>query len=342
MAATKRPAPLTPDGCTMGGNEWFPLHHRRLRKSKWWRRASDLARARNVMLWGEAYDASPAGSLLDDDDELAEAAGFGMDVDGFIRVKAEILAPWVLCYDGRWYHPTLCEVVLEVWEAQSEKRRQARQRQAARRTKVRVSTTGYEDGHATEQKVTRDLSGVTKSFRRGEEKREEKKESPLPPKGGERDDLFEQAFNAFPQSGRSATNRLKAQGEWDVACKIEPPGRLIEAAKAFAVSDIATTEGGKRVPSFHRWLRESRFLAWLPRAAATFPGPPEVRAAVVAAENEAFAVGYLDLCSWRDLPERAITCGNGYVLDKLWATAGDRLRDLGVIVVKDEADGRAA
>jgi hypothetical protein len=133
-----RSPPLVPVECNMGGNEWFPLHFRRLRKSKWWRRASDLARSRNVMLWGEAYQSTPAGSLADDDDELAEAAGFGMDVEAFLAAKAEIMAPWMLCTDGRWYHPTLCEVVIEAWEKASEKRQKEARRKAEQRAKVRT------------------------------------------------------------------------------------------------------------------------------------------------------------------------------------------------------------
>lgn len=132
-----RPDPLVPAECTMAGNDWFPLHFDRLRKSKWWRRATDLARARNIMMWGEAYKQVPAGSLPDDDDDLAEAAGFGMDIDAFIAAKAEIMAPWVLCEDGRWYHPTVCEVVLEAWERKSEQRKAAAAKKAAQRAKTR-------------------------------------------------------------------------------------------------------------------------------------------------------------------------------------------------------------
>lgn len=131
------PEPLVPAECTMSGNDWFPLHFDRLRKSKWWRRATDLARARNVMLWGEAYKQVPAGSMPDDDDELAEAAGFGMDVDAFMAAKHEIMSPWVFCADGRWYHPTVCEVVLEAWERTSERRKLAAKKKAAQRAKTR-------------------------------------------------------------------------------------------------------------------------------------------------------------------------------------------------------------
>jgi hypothetical protein len=131
------PEPLTPPGCDLGGNDWFPLHFDRLRKSSWWRRATDLARARNVMLWGEAYKSVPAGSLPDDDDELAEAAGFGFDVEYWLANKSEILAPWVMCSDGRWYHPTVAEIALDAWGRVSEKRRADRIRKALQREAVR-------------------------------------------------------------------------------------------------------------------------------------------------------------------------------------------------------------
>lgn len=128
-----RPDPLVPPGVSLGGNEWFPLYFRRLRKSRWWRTATDLARARNVLLWGEAYQSTPAGSLPDDDDELAEAAGFGFDVPAFIAAKAEIMAPWTLCSDGRWYHPTVCEMALEAWERLDAKRRAEREKKQRQR-----------------------------------------------------------------------------------------------------------------------------------------------------------------------------------------------------------------
>lgn len=166
----ERPPPLVPAECVMSGNDWFPLYFDRLRKSKWWRRASDMARARNVMLWGEAYKATPAGSLPDDDDELAEAAGFGMHVDAFIAVKAEIMAPWVLCSDDRWYHPTVCEQVLDSWERMSAKRKADAERQRNRRNAVRVTprtatVTAKVDGVTRDpDDVTRDMPEVTRDF----------------------------------------------------------------------------------------------------------------------------------------------------------------------------------
>lgn len=155
------PDPPVPAECVMAGNDWFPLHFKRLRKSRWWRRASDLARARNVMLWGEAFEATPAGSLPDDDDELADAAGFGMDgIEAFIAAKAEIMAPWTLCSDGRWYHPTLVEVVLDAWERTSEKRKMAAEKKRAQREKAR----GVATKPADVPRDTRDVPQDTPAF----------------------------------------------------------------------------------------------------------------------------------------------------------------------------------
>ena len=132
------PAPLVPADVSMGNNDWFPLHFRRMRKSRWWRVSSDLARSRSVDLWGFAYEETPAGSLPNDDAELADFAGFGRDVRAWLEIKDEIMAAWVLCTDGRWYHPTLCEVILEAWEKGSVKRKTEAQRKAEYRARVRA------------------------------------------------------------------------------------------------------------------------------------------------------------------------------------------------------------
>lgn len=131
------PAPLVPPDVSMGNNDWFPLHFRRMRKSRWWRLASDVARSRSVDLWGYAYEETPAGSLPDDDIDLAEFAGFGRDLDAWGAVKAEVMAAWTLCSDGRWYHPTLCEFVLETWEKGAIRRQKEKDRKADYRARSR-------------------------------------------------------------------------------------------------------------------------------------------------------------------------------------------------------------
>lgn len=204
------PDPLVPSTCTMAGNDWFPLHFDRLRKSKWWRRATDLARARNIMLWGEAYKQVPAGSLPDDDDELAEAAGFGMDVETFIAAKAEIMAPWVLCNDGRWYHPTVCEVVLDAWERTSERRKRAAEKKRAQREQVRgqigkaprvpAPTADVPEDTAIVPRDTPENTGDIATQRAGGQDRTRQENPPLAPQGASDADDVRQAFDLWNET----------------------------------------------------------------------------------------------------------------------------------------------
>lgn len=187
------PAPLTPPGCDLSGHDWFPLHFERLRKSRWWRRATDMSRARNVMLWGEAYKSVPAASLSNDDDELAEAAGFGFDIDAWMAAKDDILSPWTLCSDGRWYHPTVAELALDAWQKLSIKRRAERERKAAQRAGVRSGTSGTplaaadvppddeivpRDTDAVPQDTPENGAGHSTQERTGEETKKEERVAP--------------------------------------------------------------------------------------------------------------------------------------------------------------------
>ena len=66
-----------------------------------------------VMLWCAAWQQVPAGSLPDDDDELAWLAGFGRDLRSWKRAKQWALHKFELCTDGRFYHPIICEKAME-------------------------------------------------------------------------------------------------------------------------------------------------------------------------------------------------------------------------------------
>ena len=110
------PAPLVPPKVDLRSYDWFPFHHKRLRQSAFWKRASDLACRVSVDLWAEAYEQVPAASLPDDDHLLSDWAGFGRrDLAAWLAVKDEVMGAWTLCSDGRWYHPTLSEVALLAW-----------------------------------------------------------------------------------------------------------------------------------------------------------------------------------------------------------------------------------
>lgn len=132
------PEPLTPENCDLRSYDWFPLYFKRLKRSSFWIRASgDVAKA-SVDLWCEAYEQVPAGSMPDDDMALAMACGFGRrDLDAWLEIKDDVMSAWTLCSDGRWYHQTLCEIIMETWTNRLTQREKERlKKQAQRKAKV--------------------------------------------------------------------------------------------------------------------------------------------------------------------------------------------------------------
>lgn len=275
------PAPLVPPEVNMGGNDWFPLYHRRLRKSRWWRIASDTARSRNVDLWCHAFEETPAGSLPDDDLELAEAAGFGRDIAAFQAIKVDIMAPWTLCRDGRWYHPSLCEVVLEAWGRTSERRRKDRLRQAQHRAQVRQPAQAQ--SVAVSLGVTRDegeLSRVTDAeVTHGDalqtdrhDKHSAASAAPLTAvDGGKSEKVLSQRepwllspefvtfWDGCTRQARRRSSGGKAWAEWTKLRKEHSADQIICAHRAYLKDDPDVRRTGG--PGVHIWLRD-KFDGW--------------------------------------------------------------------------------
>jgi len=301
-----RPAPLVGEGVSMSGNDWFPLEFDRLRKSKWWRRASDTARARNIMLWGEAYKQVPAGSMPDDDDELAEAAGFGMDVDAFLAFKDEIMAPWVLCSDGRWYHPTVCEKVLEAWDRASDRRKRDAEKKRAARERARGHLPKSDAVPSQTANVPRESDDVPGDMaENGGDIRTQTDKTvypPNPPVGGVSDDEFDAIWSAYPESGRETCPALQARDEIDAAVA---EGHGVAVLLAGAKRVAAHVAAGGRAKRIDRWARDRLFLNTAPPKGPTvcgeaWTGPPDLFADAAAAKGAAWADAYLRRCAWRD------------------------------------------
>jgi hypothetical protein len=100
----------------------MPLHVARLRDS-------DLAAEGDpegcwyaVLLWAAAWHQLPAGSLPDNDAVLARFCGLGRDLRTFRRHRGDALRGFVLCDDGRLYHPVIAEQVVAAWTKKLEQR----------------------------------------------------------------------------------------------------------------------------------------------------------------------------------------------------------------------------
>lgn len=137
-------APLVPAEVDLRNFLEFPLDAMRLRDSDM--AASDpVAFKAAVLLWCAAWHQLPSASLPDNDAMLARLAGYGRDVRNWRRAREKgALRGFVLCTDGRLYHPVIAEKALKAWDAKLAQRARTRDAREAlekvreeRRRKVR-------------------------------------------------------------------------------------------------------------------------------------------------------------------------------------------------------------
>lgn len=114
-------------------------------------------------------------------------------------------------------------------------------------------------------------------------------------------EAFEAAWKAYPHhKGRSS--KPNALAEWRKLPEVERAG-LVTAVGRFA-PNVAETCGGKGAPDMAVWLKAGKHLNWQAESASTAPAAPtfhapQVRASIVHATDEDFAVRYLDhYCRW--------------------------------------------
>jgi hypothetical protein len=114
------PAPLIPREADMTGMNFMPVNVQAVMNLPQVTRSPSEACAAGLVLLLASWYQRPAGSLPTDDAELAYLAGFGRAVGEFRRVKEAALTGWVLCADGRLYHPLVAEAVLPAWQGRLE------------------------------------------------------------------------------------------------------------------------------------------------------------------------------------------------------------------------------
>jgi hypothetical protein len=114
---TELPEPLVPAEVDLTDFAFMPLDVRKLRDSRFTATVEGESFKAGLLLWGASWHQSPASSLPDDDVELAQLAGFGRVVKEWKKRRAAALYGWVLCSDGRLYHPTIAEKACEAWRS---------------------------------------------------------------------------------------------------------------------------------------------------------------------------------------------------------------------------------
>lgn len=123
--------PLTPPDCDLRGLEYMPLLGQHLFGSEFNARANDSEWRAALTLWWAAWTQMPAASLPDDDTALCRLADLGRDLKSWRKIKDMALYGFVLCTDGRLYHPTLAKQAMVAWD----KRVKERERKAQWRAK---------------------------------------------------------------------------------------------------------------------------------------------------------------------------------------------------------------
>lgn len=115
-------APLTPLDCDLRGLPFMPLDVVRLADSDLVALSTGDEFKAAVMLWAKAWLQIPAASLPDDDRILAHLSGAGSK---WRKVKEIALRGFILCDDGRWYHPVIAEKAKEAWAHRLKQRQKA-------------------------------------------------------------------------------------------------------------------------------------------------------------------------------------------------------------------------
>ena len=108
--------PLVPADCDLRGLPFMPLQVQRLLDSDLFAISTGDEFKAAVALWCKSWGQVPAGSLPNDERVLAHLAS----AKNWKRVREMALRNWVLCSDGRLYHPLVAQNVLEAWERRSE------------------------------------------------------------------------------------------------------------------------------------------------------------------------------------------------------------------------------
>lgn len=118
------PEPLTPADCDLRDFARIMIDITRLFGSSFNAKASrnPLAWMIGHKLWYRSWHQVPAASLPNDDDELCYLAELGFDRVTWDNARELAMHGWIMCSDGRLYHPVVAEAALISWEAKLKKR----------------------------------------------------------------------------------------------------------------------------------------------------------------------------------------------------------------------------
>ena len=113
---TKLPEPMTPADCDLRGLPWMPLHTFRLLDSDLFILSTGDEFKAAVALWCKSWNQIPGGSLPNDERLLEGLSG----AKNWKKIKEVAMRGWILCSDGRLYHPVVAEQAMQAWDGRQE------------------------------------------------------------------------------------------------------------------------------------------------------------------------------------------------------------------------------
>lgn len=119
------PAPLTPPQSDLRGLPFMPLDTCRLLDSDLFALSTGDGFKCAVALWCKAWQQVPAGSLPHNERVLAHLSGAG---GRWPALRTVALHGWVVCSDGRLYHPVIAQKANQAWKARLAQRARAARR----------------------------------------------------------------------------------------------------------------------------------------------------------------------------------------------------------------------
>lgn len=135
------PNPLTPTDCDLTGYRWMPLDVVRVIDSDTFGLSTGDEFKTAFRLWAKSWQQVPAASLPSDDRLLAHLAGLSENMPKWKKQRTVALRGWILCSDGRLYHPVIAEKALEAMQrrgehVEKEENEQSRQQRYRERRKA--------------------------------------------------------------------------------------------------------------------------------------------------------------------------------------------------------------
>lgn len=126
-------APLVPPDVEIPRLPWVPIYADRLFESTFFAVATGDEFRAAFCLWLRSWTQHPPGSLPNDDRLLCRLADLNGNLAKWGKVKRMAMRHWILCNDGRFYHPVVAELVLDAANKLTAKQTRMAVARAARR-----------------------------------------------------------------------------------------------------------------------------------------------------------------------------------------------------------------